>query len=98
MRVAILIGIIVNILIYGISIPVLSYYSTPHVGKTWDDVVADAIMNPGLFAFKWGVGLAAVGSALDIYIFILPLPIIARLNLYTRRRIQVMAVFFTAIL
>lgn len=98
MHVAIIIGIVINVLLYGISIPVLTYYSTPHVGKTWDDVVVSTIMNPKIFAFKWGVGQASIGSALDIYIFILPLPVIARLNLSTKKRLQLMAVFFTAIL
>ncbi|KAG8167965.1 hypothetical protein KVR01_003654 [Diaporthe batatas] len=98
MHIAIMIGIAINVLLYGLSIPVLSYYSTPHVGKTWDDVVVDAVMNPQIFAFKWSTGQAAVGSALDIYIFILPIPIISRLKLSTRKRMQLIAVFGTAIL
>lgn len=98
MRLAILLGLVVTVLMYIISIAVLSYYSCPHIGKTWDDVVLEAILNPDIFAFKWGVGQAAVGAALDIYIFILPLPIIAKLNLSTRKKIQIMAVFFTAVL
>lgn len=98
MRIAILFGIIVNAILYGTSIAVLGYYSLPHVGQSWDDVVVDAVLHPDIFAFKWGVGQSTVGAALDIYIFILPLPTIAKLNLSARKRIQLMAVFFTAVL
>lgn len=98
LRLAIRAGNAVNSLLYGISIAVLTYYSTPHIGQTWDDVVTEAVLHRDIFAFKWSVGQATVGAALDIYIFVLPLPTILGLNLSTRKRIQLMAVFFTAIL
>lgn len=98
LRMAIYAGLLVNFLIYAASIGVLSYYSVPHVGHSWDDVVVDQVLNPQIFSFKWGVGQGSVGAALDIYIFILPLPTLARLKLSYRKRIQLMAVFFTAIL
>lgn len=98
MRLAIYIGITINFLMYFTSVAILAWYSVPHIGQTWDDVVVHAALHPDIFAFKWGVGQATVGTVLDIYIFILPLPTISRLNLSTRRRIQLMVVFFTAIL
>lgn len=99
-RLAIQAGIIVSALLYGTSIAVFTYHSTPHVGKTWDDIIIAAMLHPSrsLFAVKWGVGQAALGAALDIYIFILPLPTVLRLHLPSRKRIQLMAVFATAIL
>jgi len=60
-------------------------------------VVVAAVLYPDIFAFKWGVGQGAVGTAIDIYIFT-PLPTIAGLNLSTKKRVQLMAIFFTAIL
>ena len=98
MRVAIFTGIAITVINYVLSIAVLSYYSTPHIGQTWDDVVVAAVLHPNIFAFKWGVGQGAVGTAIDIYIFILPLPTIAGLNLSRKKRIQLMAIFFTALL
>lgn len=98
MRLAIRAGIIVNALLYGTSIAAFSFHSVPHLGQTWDDIVVAVLLHPEFFAIKWGIGQATVGAALDIYIFILPLPAIARLNLSARKRIQLIAVFFTAIL
>ncbi|KAK2611455.1 hypothetical protein N8I77_004793 [Diaporthe amygdali] len=98
LRLAIQVGIAVNFLLYGISIAVLTYYSTPHIGQTWDDVVTEAVLHRDIFVLKWSVGQATSGAALDIYIFILPLPTISRLNLFIRKRIQLMAVFFIAVL
>lgn len=40
----------------------------------------------------------AVGLAADIFIFILPLPIIYQLNLSTRRKIGLATVFLTGVL
>ncbi|KAL2273699.1 hypothetical protein FJTKL_04154 [Diaporthe vaccinii] len=99
-RMAIQAGIIVSALLYGASIAAFSYHSVPHVGKTWDDIVITSMLHPSrsLFAVKWGIGQATLGAALDIYIFILPLPTILRLHLPSRKRIQLMAVFSTAIL
>lgn len=99
-RLAIRLGIIVNTLLYGSSFIFLCYWSLPHVGKTWDDLIVGAMLHPDTSynPIKWGVGQASVGTALDIYIFILPIPTIVRLHLPSRKRVQLMAVFFTAVL
>jgi hypothetical protein len=108
MLIAIWIGIAVSFTLYGSSLGVLSYFSAPHAGQTWDEVAADAInMNisalykgvaPVVIPLYWGVAQGAVGTVFDIYIFILPLPILSRLNLSTKRKIQLSALFFVAIL
>lgn len=99
-RLAIRLGILVNAILYGTSFIALSYWSLPHVGETWDDLIVGAVLHPDTSynPIKWGVGQAAVGTALDIYIFVLPIPSIIRLHLPIRKRIQLGAVFFTAIL
>ncbi|KAI1076615.1 hypothetical protein F5B20DRAFT_554857 [Whalleya microplaca] len=51
-----------------------------------------------IFPLYWAVAQATVGTILDIYIFILPLPIIYRLNLSNKRKIQLMALFFVGLL
>lgn len=99
-RLAIQLGIIVNALLYGTSFAALAYWSLPHVGETWDDLIVGAMLHPDTSykPIKWGVGQATLGTALDIYIFVLPIPTIVKLHLPSRKRIQLMAVFFTAIL
>ncbi|KUI58338.1 hypothetical protein VP1G_05588 [Cytospora mali] len=98
MRFAIRIGLGVNFILYTTSLVVLSYFSAPHIGQTWDDIVLQYVENPKLFSIYWGVGTAAVSLVLDIYILILPLPIIVKLNMSATKRVQLMAVFFTAFL
>lgn len=98
MRLAIRIGMAINFVTYITSIGVLSYFAAPHSGHGWDDLAMEAVRGPTIFPFYWAVALGAVGTMLDIYIFILPLPVISRLHLSLKRRIQVMAVFLTAVL
>lgn len=97
MRYAIWIGIAVGIIIYGLSLALLTYYSTPHVGHTWDELVVESV-GTTIFPLYWGVGQGVVNIVYDIYIFVLPLPVIYRLKLSRKRKAQVFAVFFIAIL
>lgn len=46
----------------------------------------------------WAVIQGALGTVFDLYIFILPLPIVFRLKLSTKKRIQVTALFMVALL
>lgn len=97
MRVAIWIGIAVGSLMYAVTLAVLSYYGTPHVGHTWDELVVERI-GTIIFPIYRAVGQGAVNTVYDIYIFVLPLPVIYRLNLSRKRRAQVFRVFFIAVL
>lgn len=55
-------------------------------------------VNTTIFALYWGVAQAAANTVFDMYIFILPLPIIYRLNLSLKRKVQVTALFLVALL
>jgi hypothetical protein len=97
--IAIWIGIIATVAIYGSSMIVLIYHGVPHVGQSWEQYIDH--MRAGTsppFSIYWAVGQAAAGSVLDIYIFILPLPIIYKLNMTTKRKVQLSALFFVALL
>ncbi|KAI1130425.1 hypothetical protein F5Y10DRAFT_263118 [Nemania abortiva] len=108
MLIAIWIGIAVSFTLYGSSLAALSYFSAPHAGQTWDQVAAEAISNnlsplykgvaPIVIPLYWGVAQGAIGTVFDLYIFILPLPILSRLNLSRKRKLQLSALFFVAIL
>ncbi|KAI1110850.1 hypothetical protein F5Y14DRAFT_336819 [Nemania sp. NC0429] len=108
MNIAIWIGIAVSFALYGSSLGALSYFSAPHAGQTWDGVATQAIITnlsplykgvaPIVIPLYWGVAQGAIGTVFDIYIFILPLPILARLNLSNKRKLQISALFFVAIL
>jgi hypothetical protein len=86
-------------ILYGSSIVVLAYHGAPHIGQSWEEFMDDmrSISSPP-FSVYWAVGQGAAGTFLDLYIFILPLPIIYKLNMSKKRKIQVSALFLVALL
>lgn len=94
MRVAIWVGLVFDFLLYGTGIGVASYYETPHMGETW----VDTLDGRSLIPLPWWQAQSALSIALDLYIFVLPLPAVARLKLPIRKRISVMAVFSLALM
>ncbi|PHH91394.1 hypothetical protein CDD83_649 [Cordyceps sp. RAO-2017] len=94
MRRAIRVGHAANIVICATSIGFFAYYATPHGSRTWGDFIPLHV----IFILYWVIAQGAMGALLDIYIFILPLPVVARLTMSTRERIQVICVFGTAVL
>ncbi|OTA70054.1 hypothetical protein K449DRAFT_427565 [Hypoxylon sp. EC38] len=94
MRIAIWIRLVFNFLLYATGIAVATYYETPRVGESWLDTLDGRTLIP----LRWWQIQSALTVVLDLYIFILPLPIIARLKLPIRQRIQVIAVFSLAIM
>lgn len=94
-RIAIWIGLTLNFLIYAPGIAVLTYYGAPRVGETWLDTLGDG---RNLIPLPWWQAQSALSVAIDIYIFVLPLPTLTRLHLPTRRRISLVAVFSVALM
>ncbi|KAI5922158.1 hypothetical protein F4810DRAFT_298088 [Camillea tinctor] len=97
MRIAIWVGIAVTFVLYALSIVLSSYFAAPHVGETWDELMAQ-VVGTIIFPLYWAVAQGSVGTLLDMYIFILPLPIIYRLKLSKKRKMQLMAIFFIGLL
>jgi hypothetical protein len=92
-RIAVHIGIAFTAGLYGSSLIVESYFQAPHVGQTWEILAIE----PNMMQLKtWIAAQGALIVLLDVYIFLLPLPIILRLHLPVRRRVQLTAVFLTA--
>ncbi|ROW08681.1 hypothetical protein VPNG_06444 [Cytospora leucostoma] len=88
-------GIIFAGVLYFTGIPITAYMSTPHGGDTWASGLNSERSQKELI---WGIVVAAVGTLLDIFIFVLPLPVILRLQMTTRRKVSTAAVFGTALL
>ncbi|VUC35733.1 unnamed protein product [Clonostachys rosea] len=95
MRIAVICGIIFSGLLYFTNIPVSAYLSAPHVGETWTSVLFSGRPQKNLI---WGVVQSALSIVLDLYIFILPIPTIMRLQLSPKRKFQILTVFVTALL
>ena len=94
MRIAIRIGIIFSGLVSVTYIPLAAILTAPHTGETWASVLRSGRPQKDLI---WGVVQAAINILLDLLIFILPVPVILRLHLSTRKKIQLLSVFTTAL-
>jgi hypothetical protein len=94
MRRAIWAGQILNFAVYSASIVAIIYYESPRVGEPWSAVLDGRTLIP----LKWWQAQSAIIVLLDIYIFLLPLPNLWKLNIPLRRRIPVLAVFSLAML
>ncbi|KAL8793398.1 MAG: hypothetical protein Q9195_003984 [Heterodermia aff. obscurata] len=95
MRIAIWIGLAVNLMIFCPSVVVATYYQTPRSGETWVSVIEDDRQR---IAVRWWQAQSALSAILDMYTFILPLPAIFELNLSTRKRISIITVFSLALM
>ncbi|KAL6806622.1 hypothetical protein GGI42DRAFT_321698 [Trichoderma sp. SZMC 28013] len=70
-------------------------FACPRPGETWTDLLTSG--NPGKIIY-FGPVQGSLAVVLDIAIFILPLPVLWKLNMPLRRRIALCAVFFTALM
>lgn len=85
---------LITLLLYMPNVFLAAYFCAPHVGKGWDFAGVGGCNDLA----EWYVIQAALIVVLDLYIFILPLPTIAQLQMPARRRKGILVVFMTAIL
>ena len=95
MRYSIWFGLVWNFLLYWSGIPIATYYGTPRIGQPWD-VVAATETCANLTTYVLVQGVLAV--ALDLYMFILPIPIVLKLRISLQQRLSILGIFGTAIL
>lgn len=95
MRYSIWFGLVWNFLLYWSGIPIATYYGTPRIGQPWDVVAAtETCANLANYLVIQGV----LAVALDLYIFILPIPIVLKLRISLQQRLSILGIFGTAIL
>ncbi|KAM7194252.1 hypothetical protein V8F33_007398 [Rhypophila sp. PSN 637] len=94
MKIAVWIGLGLDIIVYTMTIPFSVYYNTPRPGETWNDLIMSGRPGQGVW---WGVAQAILVLVLDLYIFILPLPILSGLNMSTKRKVKILIVFSTGL-
>lgn len=75
-----------------VTVFVIVHYCAPAAGKPWDLTIK---CNK---AIVYGVVQGSLTVVLDFYIFILPIPVVLGLQMSSRKRIAVLAVFLTGIL
>ncbi|KAK8079212.1 hypothetical protein PG994_003019 [Apiospora phragmitis] len=98
-RIPIWIGLVFTFLTNFPNVPISLAVEAPHPGETWEQVLVRLSAPATGHDFRlWGPIQGAASVALDIFAFLLPLPIIARLNLTRRKKTQILLLFSTAFL
>jgi hypothetical protein len=82
MRIAVYIRLIATFLTYFPSISVSIRLQSPQRGESWEDLL---VSDDPPKAIYWGIVHGALVVALDIYIFVLPLPTLATLNMSVKQ-------------
>lgn len=93
MRIAIYVGLLVNFLLYFTGIPVTAYYGTPDIGHTWESFILSGKQRKAIY---WGLVQSAVAIVLDVYMWVLPLPVVAQLRIPSKKQTKLGAIFSTA--
>ncbi|KAI1807095.1 hypothetical protein F4811DRAFT_560095 [Daldinia bambusicola] len=94
MRIAIYGGLVFTVLAYWPNLILVPLFSTPRSGETWESLVT----NPRVRKMTpVGTEQGSLAVLLDLYIFILPMPILASLNMNKTKRLHLIAIFGTAL-
>ncbi|KAI0970123.1 hypothetical protein F4678DRAFT_462925 [Xylaria arbuscula] len=96
-HIAINFGILITFLVYFSNIPLAAVYLAPRAGKSWDSLLITLQSNTVGFSIG-GIVQTSIGTLIDLYIFILPIPILFHLNMSAKRRMQLAGIFSTALL
>ncbi|KAI1074415.1 hypothetical protein F5B20DRAFT_563668 [Whalleya microplaca] len=94
-RIAVNLGLIFSLLLYLPNIPLSAVLDAPPIGTTWDSFTTSTQSRKMI---PWGIVQSSISILLDLYIFFLPLPVIVKLNMPFRRRLQVFGIFTTALM
>ena len=88
-------GLFWNFCLYWSSIPIETVTSVPRIGQPWN---IETIDRKNRISTEYSVFQGVFAVALDLYIFLLPIPVILKLQMSLRRRYSILGVFGTAIL
>ncbi|KAJ4408212.1 hypothetical protein N0V82_009755 [Gnomoniopsis sp. IMI 355080] len=94
-RIAVYAGLVLTFVTYFPSVPLEAYYAAPHVGQTWSDLLVNGAPEKLIY---WGMVQGSLAVVVDLYLFVLPLPVIMRLHLSTGKRLGLATVFATALM
>ncbi|KAK7703607.1 hypothetical protein SLS64_008920 [Diaporthe eres] len=95
MRIATWVGLVVVGICYWSGDIIEAPFLAPQPGQTWQDV---AFSGRSEKISPWGLVQGPLNVLIDIYTFVLPFPILAKLKLSPRRRLELLIIFSTAFL
>jgi hypothetical protein len=94
-RIGAKVGIVGAFLAYFPATLVLSYYDAPHIGQTWESLLTSDLPGRGI---PGGIAIGCLSAIVDLYVFILPISPLLKLKMPLSRRIQLVALFSTALM
>ena len=97
MRMAIFGGMVFTGFVYWTGIIIESIFCAAHIEESWDPLAGSPVSNRCPKSEYWGIVQGGCAIFIDLYIFALPIPVILQLQLATRRKIQILGVFMTAV-
>lgn len=93
-RYAIIFGIAFSVIFYFGNMTVAGILCAPRVGHPWDWTIIVKCSRETVFGVVLGIG----NLALDVFLLILPMPVIFQLQLSTKKKIGILAVFMVGLL
>lgn len=97
-RVSVWVGIVFGIAIYVPSIPFTAIFDAPKVGQTWEDELEYLATSSDNGLIYWGLVQSSGSVVLDLFIFFVPMPVLNKLQLPLKRKLELFALFATALL
>ena len=94
-RILIYVALVSLLLVYVTGLAVLTAYCTPRIGDAWDIPLAQRCTP---VASTNAIVQSVVGIVSDIYILVLPVPVIYKLHLGSKTKAGVFAIFMSGIL
>ena len=88
-------GLICCFLLYWTSVPLDVITSAPRPGQPW---TLESVRKYYKLGTEYALIQGVFSVLLDIYIFLLPIPIVLKLKLSSKDRLSVLGIFGTAIL
>lgn len=95
MRITIWIGLVLTFCIYFPGVPISVYYMAPHIGENW---LATLDPRRSIIPSPFWQAQGALIIALDLFIFVLPLPAVFKLQMPLRKRMALIGVFSVALM
>ncbi|KAJ0123762.1 hypothetical protein J7T55_012231 [Diaporthe amygdali] len=87
-----------GIVIYVPSIPFTAIFDAPKVGQTWEDELEYLATSSNNGLIYWGLVQSSGSVVLDLFIFFIPMPVLNKLQLPLKRKLELFALFATALL
>ena len=91
-------GMVFTGFVYWTGVIIESIFCAARIGETWDPLAGAPESKRCAKSIYWGIVQGGCAVFIDVLIFVLPIPVILRLQLATKRKIQVLGVFMTALM